>query len=41
MGFRSSSSAPPNTPLQQTKPRCILRALKYRACAFAGERQGR
>jgi hypothetical protein len=28
-----------NTPLQQTKPRCILSALKYRVCGFAAERQ--
>jgi hypothetical protein len=29
-----------NTPLQQTKPRDILSALKH-ACGFAAERQGR
>jgi hypothetical protein len=27
--------------LQQTKPRCILSALKHHACGFAAERQGR
>jgi hypothetical protein len=30
-----------NTPLQQTKPRCILSALRDHACDFAAERQGR
>jgi hypothetical protein len=28
-----------NTPLQQTKPRTILCALRYHACGFAAERQ--
>jgi hypothetical protein len=38
---RSASTRPPsNKPLQQTKPRDILSALKH-ACGFAAERQGR
>jgi hypothetical protein len=35
------TSGRPNRPLQQTKPRYILSALKYPACGFAAERQGR
>ena len=34
-----SAEVAANTPLQQTKPRSILSALRYLACGFAAERQ--
>jgi hypothetical protein len=38
-GFVTKARQPPNTPLQQTKPHCILWAFVHRVRGFAAERQ--